>query len=89
MNTAMLIASVMFHLSITNQLPPAAYLTIADKAMIATYMTIGLSLLTSVLMMRHMQSGRVDDAKQLRDRAFKIVPGFALVAFAVVALGSM
>jgi hypothetical protein len=55
MNTAMLIASVMFHLAITNQLPPAAYLTVADKVLVATYATI--CLLLSVLMMRHVQAG--------------------------------
>jgi hypothetical protein len=88
MNTAMLIASVMFHLSITNQLPPTGYLTIADKAMIATYMTIALSLFLSVLMMRHVQAQRLDEARKLREAAFKIVPGFAFAAYAFAALMS-
>jgi hypothetical protein len=86
MNTAMLIASVMFHLSITNQLPPAAYLTIADKVMIATYLTIGLSLLLSVWMMRLMQAERAELAKRVRLAAFKVVPAFAGVSFIAVAL---
>lgn len=86
MTTAMLIASVMFHLSITNQLPPASSLTLADKVMIATYLTIGVSLLASVLMMRHMQADRVDAARALRRRAFTFVPGFALAAYTIVVL---
>lgn len=85
MNTAMLIASVMFHLNITNQLPAAAYLTIADKVMIATYLTIVLSLLLSVMMMRLVQIERVDEARRLRALAFKVVPGFAAVAYAAIA----
>jgi len=88
MNTAMLIASVMFHLSITNQLPPSAYLTIADKVLIATYATIGVSLLLSVMMMRLMQTDQMARATKLRERAFRIVPLFALASYTVVALTS-
>lgn len=88
MNTAMLIASVMFHLSITSQLPPSAYLTIADKVLIATYVTIGLSLLLSVMMMRLMQVERVDAAKRLRNGAFRFIPAFAAVAYLAVAVFS-
>jgi hypothetical protein len=84
----MLIASVMFHLSITNQLPPSAYLTIADKVLIATYATIGVSLLLSVMMMRLMQTDQMARATKLRERAFRIVPLFALASYTVVALTS-
>lgn len=84
-NTAMLIAAVMFHVSITSSLPSSASLTIADKAMIATYVTIGFSLLLSVLMMRQVQLGRSDAAGRLREQAFKLVPGCAIVGYVVVA----
>lgn len=84
MNTAMLIASVMFHLSIGSQLPPAGYLTIADKVMVATYMTIGINLLISVLMMRQMQLKREDVARRMREQSFKLVPGLAMLAYLVV-----
>ena len=86
MNTAMLIASVMFHLSIGNQLPPAGYLTIADKVMIATYATIGVNLLISVLMMRLLQLKREDVAKRMREQSFKLVPGLALAAYIIVVI---
>lgn len=88
-NTAMLIAAVMFHVSITSSLPASASLTIADKAVIATYITIGISLLLSVLMMRLVQQGRSDDALALRERAFKIVPACAIVGYVVVAISSL
>ncbi|MBS2031269.1 MAG: hypothetical protein JST54_25445 [Deltaproteobacteria bacterium] len=86
MNTAMLIASVMFHMSIGSQLPPAGYLTIADKVMIATYGTIGVNLLLSVLMMRAIQLKREDWAKMMRERSFKLVPFMACLAYLVVVM---
>lgn len=86
MNTAMLIASVMFHLSIGNQLPPAGYLTIADKVMIATYATIGVNLLLSVLMMRLLQLKKDDVAKRMREQSFKLVPGMAMAAYLIVVM---
>jgi hypothetical protein len=82
-NTAMLIASVMFHLSIANQLPPAGYLTVADKVMIATYATIGLNLFLSVHMLRLVQQKAEEVARNWRTRSFKLVPGFAALAYIV------
>src|SRR3989344_2621558 len=38
-----LVASVMFHVSLTNQIPPVGYLTIADKFMMLTYFVVLLS----------------------------------------------
>lgn len=53
MNTAMLIASAMYHINITNSLPPVGYLTRADKVMIATYSTVALNLFLTVFMVRY------------------------------------
>src|SRR5439155_8770778 len=33
LNTAMLLASVLYHINLSSQMPPAGYLTIADKVM--------------------------------------------------------
>jgi hypothetical protein len=88
MNTAMLIASVMFHLSIGSQLPPVGYLTVADKVMVATYVTIGINLLISVLMMRQMQLKRDDVARKMREQSFKLVPGLAMLAYLLVVVTS-
>ncbi len=40
MSGSSLIATVMFHISISNQIPPIGYLTFADKFMIVTYIII-------------------------------------------------
>ncbi|MBS3140895.1 hypothetical protein J4405_01975 [Candidatus Woesearchaeota archaeon] len=46
-----LVASVMFHVSITNQIPPVGYLTFADKFMILTYFVLLASFILNVLML--------------------------------------
>ncbi len=46
-----LVASVMFHVSITNQIPPVGYLTFADKFMILTYFVILGSFVVNILLL--------------------------------------
>jgi hypothetical protein len=46
-----LVASVMFHISITNQIPPVGYLTFADKFMVMTYFIVLLSFSMNVFML--------------------------------------
>ncbi|MBP7281813.1 MAG: hypothetical protein KBA66_09565 [Leptospiraceae bacterium] len=53
--TSGLVASVMFHLSITNQIPPVSYLTIADKFMILTYIVLMLCVILNVSMLQLIQ----------------------------------
>lgn len=43
-----LVASVMFHVAISNQLPPVGYLTFADKFMVLTYLVLLVSFFTSI-----------------------------------------
>jgi len=50
-STSSLIASVMFHISISNQIPPVGYLTIADKFMILTYFVILASVILNVIIL--------------------------------------
>lgn len=52
-NTSSLIAAVMFHLNVTSSIPPAGYLTFADKFMVVTYLILIVGLVSTVLMMRH------------------------------------
>ncbi len=89
LNTAMLIASVMFHMSISAQMPPAGYLTIADKVMIATYSSIGVNLLLTVQLMRMMQQKRDEAARAFRDMCFKLMPAIAAFAYLVVGVSSL
>lgn len=46
-----LVASVMFHISITSQIPPVGYLTFADKFMVVTYFIVLLSFAMNVFML--------------------------------------
>lgn len=46
-----LIASVMLHISIANQIPPVGYLTFIDKFMVLTYFVILLSFIFNVFML--------------------------------------
>lgn len=89
LNTGMLIASVMFHMNISSQLPPSGYLTIADKVLIATYGTIAVNLLFTVQMTRMIQAKQDEAAKALRALCFKLVPGIAVMAYAVAGLTSL
>lgn len=45
-----LVASVMFHVSISNQIPPVGYLTFADKFMALTYLILIISFLIDVIL---------------------------------------
>ena len=46
-----LVASVMFHVSLANQVPPVSYLTFADKFMVLTYFVLVLSFIFNVLLL--------------------------------------
>ena len=47
-----LVASVMFHISISNQIPPTGYLTFADKFMVLTYLIVLLTFGLNVIMLK-------------------------------------
>jgi hypothetical protein len=89
LNTAMLLASVLYHINLSSQMPPAGYLTIADKVMMATYGTIALNLLLTVQLMRMLQQKREVEAKKLRELCFKIVPPVPLLAMVLIAVTSV
>jgi len=46
-----LVASVMFHVSISNQIPPVGYLTFADKFMVLTYFVLLSSFIINILLL--------------------------------------
>jgi len=46
-----LVAAVMFHISISNQIPPVGYLTFADRFMILTYFILLLSFILNITLM--------------------------------------
>ncbi len=51
MVSSSLVAAVMFHVSINNQIPPVGYLTFADKFMILTYFILLLSFIIAIALL--------------------------------------
>ncbi len=51
-----LVASVMFHISISNQIPPVGYLTFADKFMVLTYFILVLIFLINIVLLELQES---------------------------------
>jgi hypothetical protein len=51
MTSSGLIAAVMFHISMGNQIPPVGYLTVADKFMILTYFVILVSVILNIVLL--------------------------------------
>ncbi len=80
-----LIASVMFHISITNQIPPVGYLTFADKFMLVTYFVFLSSFLLNIAMFMLQGKQKLHHVKRLHVMTeysvFIIVPIIYLVLF--------
>lgn len=51
MHSSFLIAAVMFHVAIGNQLPALGYLTVADKFMFASYLSLAFSLFSAIVIL--------------------------------------
>mgnify|MGYP001615919942 CR=1 FL=1 len=60
MSGSALVASVMFHISISNQIPPTGYLTFADRFMILTYLIILLSFGLNVIILKLQERKKKD-----------------------------
>lgn len=82
-NTAMLIASVMFHVAMLSSLPPLAYLTLGDRIMIATYMTVGLNLLQSVRMLYYVLKKEPEKVDKIFRHSRILVPAFCAAAYSL------
>lgn len=82
-----LVASVMFHVSISNQIPPVGYLTFADKFMIATYLNLlicfFLSLAVFVLQGREQQEKAMRLNKINERIVFGAMPAVYVVLFLI------
>lgn len=83
-----LVASVMFHVSLTNQLPPVGYLTIADKFMMLTYFVILLSFGLNVALMQLSELKRQDVVERVHRMTeysmFVVVPLLYVLLFVLV-----
>jgi hypothetical protein len=58
--TSSLIASVMFHISMSNQIPPVGYLTTADRFMILTYFLLLVSVLLNVILLELLEQKKTE-----------------------------
>jgi hypothetical protein len=87
--TAALVASVMFHVNITNQNPPLGYLTFADKIVLVVYGFLFLTIAYNVVVYEYVQRKQEDRARKVHERVkFKIIFGapllFALLFWVLV-----
>jgi len=65
MVSSALVASVMFHVSLANQLPPVGYLTFIDKFMVLSYFVILLSFIFNVLLLELQEQKKEEIVKRL------------------------
>ena len=84
LHSSFMVATVMFHVAIGNQLPPLGYLTVADKFMFAAYLPLAFSIASAIAVMELSEEKRDKDAlrvhKLSRPASFAIwVAGIALV----------
>ncbi len=80
-----LVASVMFHVSLSNQIPPVGYLTFIDKFMVLTYFVILLSFVFNTFLLELHEQKKDDLVKKLHRSTeftmFLLVPLLYVVLF--------
>lgn len=80
-----LVASVMFHISITNQIPPVGYLTFADKFMALTYLVLLSSFVINIAILELQERKKTELVEKIHRRTefgmFIVVPLLYLVLF--------
>ncbi|MBU1202351.1 MAG: hypothetical protein KJ583_00780 [Nanoarchaeota archaeon] len=90
MATSSLIAAVMFHISISNQIPPVGYLTIADQFMLLTYFIILATIFFNVTLLELSERKNSDRVEKIHRFAefsvFLIVPLIYLIWFIIIFL---
>ncbi|MEK6816636.1 MAG: hypothetical protein AABY09_03415, partial [Nanoarchaeota archaeon] len=83
--TSSLIASVMFHISISNQIPPVGYLTTADRFMMVSYFIILASVVLNVLLLELTERKKNELVEKIHRRTeyavFIVVPIIYLIFF--------
>jgi len=80
-----LVASVMFHISLANQIPPVGYLTFVDKFMVLSYFVILMSFIFNVFLLELHEQKKEELVKKLHDSTeftmFIIVPILYILLF--------
>ncbi len=82
-----LVATVMFHISISNQIPPVGYLTFADKFMVLTYFILFGIFAMNILLLEMLERKQNETVERLHRRTeysvFIIVPLLYLLLFLI------
>jgi len=80
-----LVAAVMFHVSINNQIPPVGYLTFADKVMVLTYFVLLSCFVINIALLELMEKKKDHLVEKLHRRTeylmFIIVPLLYVILF--------
>jgi hypothetical protein len=79
-----LVAAVMFHVTITNQIPPVGYLTFADKFMIMTYLVLLYSFVINIVMLELQERKRPETVEKLHRRTEFATLGVVAVLYALL-----
>ena len=82
------IAVVMFHVSISNQIPPVGYLTFADKFMVLTYFVLLVSFVINVILLELLERKKLELLEKVHRATeysmFVLVPLLYVNLFAVL-----
>jgi hypothetical protein len=88
MTTAALTASVMFHISISNQIPPVGYMTMADQFMVITYGIILATIVLNVFLLELTERKHADKVEKFHRKTefsvFIIVPLIYIIWFLII-----
>ncbi len=80
-----LVAAVMFHISISNQIPPVGYLTFADKFMLLTYFILLMSFVLNITLMELLEKKKVELVEKIHRRTeytmFIVIPLLYVLLF--------
>lgn len=85
--TSSLVASVMFHISVSNQIPPVGYLTTADKFMILTYFFFLVAAIMNIIILEFLEQKKAALAEKIHRRTeysvFILVPLVYIIFFLI------
>jgi hypothetical protein len=85
-HTSAVIASVLYHLSLNEAIPPTAYLTFADGFMILNHAWLGVTLASTLVMMRLWDREQVQAVHSLDYWSSRLIPVGWVLLQAVIAL---
>ena len=81
-----LIAAVMFHVNITNQIPQVGYLTFADKFMFMGYFVLLMTLVSIIVIAELLERKNIDLAHKLHFYSERLIPIISILGFLILFL---